>query len=138
MSLVGGTADPGGLGGARGESGGKMRYCSKTAEVQGSVHRCHQFGTCEGCDLYVCPHSGFGSECSQCGKGAGCPCVSDSGGGHLDRRLRTSRRRRSYWTLNNKRGARARGPWHLRGTSQEEWAGRRGMCQSCCWNRLGL
>lgn len=138
MSLVAGTADPGGPGGARGGSVGKMRYCNKTAEGQGSVHFRPQFGTSEGCDLHVHPHSGFGSECSQCGKGAGCPCVSDSDGVHLDRRLRRSRRQRSYQMLSNKRGVRARGPWRPRGTSREEWAGRRGRCQSCCWNRRGL
>ena len=135
-SLVGGTADPGGPDGARGASGGKMRYCSKTAEGRGSAHQDH-FGTCEGCDLCVRPHSGFGSERSQCGKEEGCPCVSGSGDARRDKKPKMSRTRRSYQTLNNKREAHARGPWRLRGTSQGGWAGRRGRCQSCCWNRPG-
>lgn len=96
MSLVGGTADPGGPGGPRGESGGKVGSCKKTGVGQGSVHCHHQFGTCERCDLSVSPHSESGCECNQSGKGAGCPCVSDSGGARLDRRLRKNRKQRSY------------------------------------------
>lgn len=94
-SLAGEKADPGGPGGARGESGGKLGNCSKRAGRLGSAHHCFHFETCDTCDLCVGPRSGFGSECSQYGKGVGCPCASGSDGAHLDRRLKTSRRQRS-------------------------------------------
>lgn len=123
MSLAGEKADPGGPGGGRGGPGGKTRRRSKTAAPLGSVLRCLRFGTCEECDLCACPHSGFGSECIQCGKGVGCPCVSGSDGAHL---------RTSYQTLSNKGGVRVRGPWHLGVTSLAAWAGHRGRCRSCC------
>lgn len=138
VSLVEEKADPGGPGGAHGESGGRIGNCSRTAEHLGSVHHFLHFGPCEGCDQCVCPHSGFGSECSQCGKGVGCPCAADSDGAHLDRRLTMSRRQRSYQTLSSKKGVRARGPWRLAVTSQEVWAGHRGTCRSCCWDQVGL
>lgn len=131
-SLVGGTADPGGLDGARGEFGQKLKSCSKKWEAQGLVHHYLQFETCEACDPNVCPHSGVGSGCSQCGREVGCPYVSDSGDVRLDRRLKKNRRLKSYQTLSNRWGAHAHGPWRLKGTSQEELAGRTGMCRSCC------
>lgn len=128
-SLAAGTAGPGGLGGARGEFGQKLKSCSKEWGAQASVHHYLQFETCGGCDPNACPRSGVGSGCSRCGREAGCPCVSDV---HRDRRLRKNRRRKSYPTPSNRWGARARGPWRLRGTSQEELAGRTGTCRSCC------